>query len=210
MKDLVILVADKDAEQVLKALLSERHQSLGIRPVEYDIFVHPERDGGVRSRSAEFLRKYADDYRYALVLLDYEGCGATETASQLETKLESALNAAGWQDRVAVIVIQPELESWVFSPSPHVVEVIADGRREIYDRHCANRSGKPPRPKETMQQILREAGVPRSSALFYELARRVSLRSCADPAFQKLTRVLLRWFAQGTSHLSGNSSNHNP
>lgn len=48
MKDLAILTADKDAEQTLKALLSKRQQSLGIRAIEYDIFVHPERDSGVR------------------------------------------------------------------------------------------------------------------------------------------------------------------
>lgn len=37
MKDLILLVADKDAEQTLKALLGERQQSLGIHLIQYDI-----------------------------------------------------------------------------------------------------------------------------------------------------------------------------
>lgn len=68
MKDLILLVADKDAEQTLKALLGERQQSLGIHLIQYDIIIHPERDGGVRSRCVEFLRPYTSVYRYATVL----------------------------------------------------------------------------------------------------------------------------------------------
>lgn len=195
MKDLAILTADKDAEQTLKALLSKRQQSLGIRAIEYDIFVHPERDSGVRTRCVDFLRAYANEYRYALVIFDYEGCGATASASQLETQLEHELSVAGWQNRIAVVVIQPELESWIFSPSSHVIQVIADGQWSIYSKYHPMQ-GKPSRPKETMQQIMREAKVQWSSALFRELAEKVSLQGCTDSAFQKLVSVLRRWFGE--------------
>ncbi len=199
MKDLIVLVADKDAEQVLKALLSHRQQSLRIRAVDYDIFVHPERDGGVRSRCVEFLRAYTREYRYALVIFDYEGCGASQEVSELETELQQSLSASGWHDRVAVIVISPELESWVFSPSRRVAEVIADNQREIYNKYYdPTTRGKPTHPKETMLQIMREAKVQRSSALFYELAQNVSLEGCSDRAFQKLVGVLREWF--GLAH----------
>lgn len=198
MKDLIVLVADKDAEQTLSALLSHRQEALGIESIRYDIFVHPERDGGVRSRCVEFLRTYIKEYRYALIVFDYEGCGASQTASELEIDLEQSLQVTGWRDRIAVIVIDPELENWVFSPSPQVAKVIADNNREIYDRHYNPKQGKPTRPKETMQQIMRKAKVQRSSALFYELARKVSWKGCTDPAFQKLIRVLRQWF--GLSH----------
>ncbi|MFN3690854.1 MAG: hypothetical protein ACK4UU_08030, partial [Fimbriimonadales bacterium] len=104
------------------------------------------------------------------------------------------LSASGWDNRAAVIVIEPELENWVFSPSPHVADVIADGNRAICDKYYDPTQGKPVRPKETMQQILREAKVQRSSALFYKLAQKVSLAGCADPAFQKLKKALQGWF----------------
>lgn len=198
MKDLVVLVADKDAEQTLNALLSERQQSLGIRPIDYDIFVHPERDGGVRSQCAEFLRPYTNEYHYALVVFDYEGCGTLDPVKQLEANLESKLSESGWKERASVIIIEPELENWVFSPSPAVVHIIADGKREIYFKHLnrvsRTQQGKPNHPKELMQAIMREARVQRSSALFSELAKRVSLRGCQDPAFQKLLKVLQGWF----------------
>jgi hypothetical protein len=198
MKDLVVLVADKDAEQTLNTLLGARQQSLGIRPIHYDIFVHPERDGGVRSRCAEFLRPHTNGYRYALVVFDYEGCGASNPVNQLEADLESKLSVSGWQDRASVIIIEPELENWVFSPSPEVASIIADGKQEIYSKHLSSAAftpqGKPVHPKELMQAIMREARVQRSSALFSELAKKVSLRGCQDPAFQKLLRVLQSWF----------------
>lgn len=195
MKDLIVLVADKDAEQTFKALLGVRQPSLGIRSIQFDIFVHPERDGGVRSRCEEFLRGYTSEYRYALVVFDYEGCGATEPATQLATQLEQVLSVSGWRERAAVIVIEPELENWVFSPSQNVPQIIADGKQEIYDKHYTHTQGKPLRPKETMQQIMRAAKVQWSSALFYELAQNVSLKRCSDPAFLKLVSVLQQWFS---------------
>ena len=40
-RDLVVLAADKDMEHALRGLLS-RHESLPIRQIVFDIFVHPE------------------------------------------------------------------------------------------------------------------------------------------------------------------------
>jgi hypothetical protein len=53
---------------------------------------------------------------------------------------------------------------------------------------------KPRRPKEALEAALREIRRPRSSALYSELATRVSLRGYDEPAFAALTATLQRWF----------------
>ena len=76
MKDLVVVVADRDTEQAISALL-RRNQALQIRAVDFDIFVHPERDPGVLQQGVALLNEInaLQKYRYALLLFDREGCG---------------------------------------------------------------------------------------------------------------------------------------
>jgi hypothetical protein len=78
--DLVALVADADAEWTLRTLLAKRAPALDIRPVEFRVIRHPDRDPGVCLRSAGLLRPYLRTATYALVMLDREGCGR-ETSS---------------------------------------------------------------------------------------------------------------------------------
>ncbi len=107
-KDLVLLVADKDMEMSLRGLLS-RHQSLGFRPVAFDLYVHPDRDPGCFHKSHDFLRPFVTQYQRALVLLDHQGCGRErEDRSALEEDVERRLSESGWEDRAAAVVIAPE------------------------------------------------------------------------------------------------------
>ena len=54
MKDLVLLVADKNIQYALKGALG-RPEALGIRPIEFEFRVHPGRDGGTRKSGPEVL-----------------------------------------------------------------------------------------------------------------------------------------------------------
>ncbi|CUU34601.1 MAG: hypothetical protein K6U12_08260 [Armatimonadetes bacterium] len=169
-KDLVILVADRDMEQTLLGLLS-RPKALAIREISFDIFIHPEHDPGVFLQGADFLRSLADQYCFALAMLDREGCGQERRSpEELENDLQARLESAGWEGRCAVVVLNPELEAWVFSSSTHVAEVIASGDTELYERKVSatpkNSLGKPERPKELMESLLREKRIPRSSSLY--------------------------------------------
>jgi len=100
-----------------------------------------------------------------------------------------------------VIVIDPELEAWVWASSPHVSGVL--GWHESGDalRAFLNERGlwdkaspKPLHPKEAMQQALREKNKPFGAPLFSELAKKVSFGGCEDPAFRKLWNQLKHWF----------------
>lgn len=170
-----------------------------------EVYVHPEHDPGCRLRSPEFLRAFARRSRHALVVLDLEGSGVDETndRSVMEAQLEQRLRESGWQDRARVVVIAPELETWVWSDSPHVASVFGwteeptrGGLREwLTDREfLVEGAAKPARPKEAVEGVLYELRRPRSSALYRKLAETVGFRRCEDPAFAKLRELLAAWF----------------
>ncbi|HIE01121.1 MAG TPA: hypothetical protein EYP59_12680 [Thiotrichaceae bacterium] len=98
MKDLVILVADKNMEYAVKGLLS-RPEALSIREISFDIFIHPYHDPGCLNEGHYFLQSALNQYRHALILFDREGCGREGLTRQ-------------------------ELEIWVWSDSPHVAEIL--------------------------------------------------------------------------------------
>ena len=200
VRDLIVLVADKNIEFTVKGLLS-RPKALHISDISSDVFPHPLRDPGCIRDAPEFLRQYRDRYRHALVLLDREGSGRDdETRLELEADLEKRL-ASDWTDRAAAVVMDPELEIWLWSDSPHVETVLGWGGRKPDLREWLVREGfqqkgsaKPARPKEAVEKALRIAGKPRSSALYRQLSEKVSFRRCNDPAFQKVKQTLQQWF----------------
>lgn len=200
--DLIALVADADMEGTVRALLS-RPSALGIRPITFDVKRHIQRDAGCRSGAHDFLRLWLHAFRYAVVLFDHEGCGREQKGrNQVEIEVEKRLEVNGWRDRCAVVVIAPELESWVWSDSPAVDDALGwrgktPGLREWARSETGfwhSNNVKPDRPKEAFDAALRKVKKPRSAALFEELARRVSVDGCIDPAFLKFRRVLSEWF----------------
>lgn len=200
-KDLILLVADKPMEVSLGGLLS-RVESLGIRRVIFDLYVHPDRDPGCLRRAQDFLRPFASQYERALVLLDHQGCGREEEdRSSLEADLERRLGEAGWEGRAAAVIIAPELENWVWSDSPRVDRALGWGRDSVPLRDWLREKNlweagavKPSQPKEAVKSVLRTVRTPYSSSVLLELARSVSTDRCTDPAFLKLKRCLREWF----------------
>ena len=200
-EDLVVLAADKNIHYALRGLLG-RPRALGIRRIEAEFLVHPRRDPGCARDAHQLLQPLARRYRQALVVFDLEGSGReAEGREALEGQVRVRLAASGWQDRAEVVVIEPELEAWVFSPSPHVGtclgwrEAMGPLRRwlERQDLWADDRL-KPERPREALERALRAVGRPRSSALYECLARRVGLKGCSDVAFRKLAETLRAWF----------------
>ena len=69
MKDLIVLVADKNMQYAVKGAL-ERPESLGIRNITFEIITHTNRDPGVRKTGAELLRLQKKLFRHALMILE--------------------------------------------------------------------------------------------------------------------------------------------
>jgi hypothetical protein len=206
-RDIIFVVADRDIEATVLGLLS-RPQSLAIRRISAVIRTHPEKDPGCFLRAHDFLRAFRSHYARAIVMFDREGCGS-EALSRvaLEAAVEDRLRKNGWDDRAKTIVIDPELESWVWSDSPEVDRILGWVARSPVLRSWLWEKGflqegtvKPRRPKEAVEAALRVVHKPRSSAIYQDLAMSVSLRRCTDPAFTKLRATLQSWFPSNDVH----------
>lgn len=199
MKDLVIVVADKNAHFALKGAL-QRPEALHIRPIEYEFRLHPGRDGGARTSGPETLVLERSRFSHGLLMFDLEGSGAEATDPLvLEQELDSRISQY-WGQQGKAIVIAPEVDAWVWGADNVLKEVldwplpgsIRDwlGGREF--AFCAN--GKPLRPKEALEALVPIHKQPRSSALYEQITSRVSLARCQDAAFVRLRDRLRTWF----------------
>lgn len=203
VNELVVLTADKNCQFALRGLLTRFH-SLKIRQVTPDYRLHPQKDPGILRGAHDFLRTFSKTHAHALVLMDREGSGREAlTREAMEERIENALKNAGWDDRAAAVVIDPELEIWVWSDSPHVAAELGWSQRKTDLPSWLEQKGylgenevKPLRPKEALEAALRVVRKPRSSALYRTLAEKVGLTKCIDPAFAKLKTVLQDWFAE--------------
>ncbi len=203
-KDLLVIVADLDAENVMEALL-ERHQAFQIKKVECEIRRHNGRDPGCRGKGVSFARSFCNQYHHMILMFDHEGSGAERIPpEELENQLETELASNGWEDnRATVIVIHPELEAWVWGDSKQVDQVcgwssqIPSLRQWLLaEANTETERSKPKDPKTTFKKALKNAK-PRkqfSAALFRELGEKVSFKNCQDRAFNKLKTTLKNWF----------------
>ena len=207
VSDLVVLVPDADIEQAIRGLLS-RSDGLGLRTIHWTVTRHPDRDPGCRARAAEFLRPFLRRFHYALVVFDREGSGSPASRSEIQTLVEDRLFSNGWKDRAKAIVIEPELEAWLWNGSAEVAEELGWGRDYLgLRRYLLSKdlwpaaTPKPPDPKRAVREALRAARVRRrarrSPAKFRRIANRITptvLGSCQDPAFGELVQTMRDWF----------------
>lgn len=201
--DLIVLVADADAEWTLRTLLETRTTALQIRSLSFTIVRDVGRDPGVFLNAPALLRPYVGQTAYAIVMLDWHGSGKEHqlSAEDMEMDLENRLHKNGWVDkhgqvRATAIVLDPELEIWVWSRSPHVSTVLGltpEELQQILSNFPTTSIGKPQHPKEAMLAALRRSGRPHSARIFQELAKQVSLQT-QERAFNKLRQTLQIWF----------------
>lgn len=203
-RDLVVLVADKDIEACVKVVLA-RHDSLGTRPISARTIVHPQRDPGCYLTGHELLLGMAKQFDRALVIFDHafdrlRRQAAADGAAALATEVEKRL-APAWQERARCIVIDPEVEAWLWSDSPKVERAMGWINRPIRLREWLAQRGewavgamKPADPKRAFEAVMREVRLPPSSSIFAAIAETVSLKRCIDPSFAALTQLLQAWF----------------
>lgn len=203
MRDLFVLTADQDMLSAMIGLL-RRPEALGTRQIQFAVDRHRHRDPGCRADASRRLRPYLKEYQYALVIFDKHGCGLdAESREKIQITVERDLSRNGWQDRSKAIVIDPELESWVWSSSSHVPRILGwtqgyDELRAWLRAHGLWPAGaaKPPDPKTAVQRALREKQQSTSASLFSQFAESVSLQTCECPAFKELKDTLRRWFPE--------------
>jgi hypothetical protein len=214
MRDVIFLVADGSMTQMLLGFLERPHfhRSLGCGRFDFapsDILTHDRKDPGVYRDGAEMLRMYRKTHARAVILLDnaWEGSpGAKRLRDDLTRRLRDT-----W-DQFAVIVIDPELEAWIWQDNPRVAAALGcptEFRQILTESGLWHREEKKPRdPKAALEYLrtryrdVRRHGyrVDRSSAVFKRLASQISVKGCEDPAFLELCGMLRTWFPLHETH----------
>lgn len=200
MIDLVCLVADKNMEAVVASLLA-KHRALGIRPLDHEVIVHPQHDPGCFRSPEPLLSLYAKLARQGLVMLDRGWDGVPDQSARgLEADLDARLArlGAGWAKS---IVIDPELEVWLFTRSPRLDDALGWRDRtptlaaELERRGVwPNESAKPSAPKEALQWALSRVGKQKSSSIYRQIVTHIGLARCTDTSFLRFQSTLRQWF----------------
>ncbi|WP_423128800.1 methylation-associated defense system protein MAD4 [Gaoshiqia sp. Z1-71] len=200
--DIIILVADLNIKECIHGLLQRLPAVLGVNSFSYEIFVHPNRDPGCRLYAASYLRGFQNRYKYALVVFDRDGSGREFSSRlEIETELEKDLINSGWGNRAKAIVIEPELENWIWVKSQRLAQIINwSDIDKLYDwlksnNFVLNESNKPSSPKEAFEKALYISKKKRSSSIYAEIASQVSFKHCTDQSFNKLIDCIKIWFS---------------
>jgi len=164
MKDLIVLVADLDTENVLKGLLPRLPTNGLTRPFEFEIYRHPDRDPGCLKGAHDFLRLFPSSHTHALVIFDHEGCGQENTDPNiLRGQILDLVEKNGWDRlKIEALLIVPEIENWIWMKSRHVATALKwNDPDELYEWLAAENliqpgEIKPDRPKEAMQTALKK------------------------------------------------------
>jgi hypothetical protein len=167
-------------------VLLARHKDLGIRSISCDVFSHENNDPGVLRESHSFLRPQGQRYRYAITICDREGCGREAfPREQLETIIEQQLHANGWTNRAVAIVIDPELEAWIWGDWTVLASSIrwtgsGAGLKKFLIQQQLLRldQDKPPRPKEALQRAMKHVQIRFTSAVHQSMARHAAFARC--------------------------------
>ncbi len=176
-----------------------RPPAMGIRPIRFKIWVHAGRDGGVRVSGAKMARTGKGQFDHALVIFDYEGCGDQAPVNEIERNIDSQLEC-DWEGNARAVVIAPEVDIWMWGNDNALGEVLRwqEGnsvREWLCERNWQfDANGKPLRPKEALEALRKHQREPRSSRFYEEIALKLSLRRCSDPAFIRLRDLLRAWF----------------
>jgi hypothetical protein len=237
MKPLLILTADNECVATLRGFFERKdfHKSLGCGPiqlagvtfdVEKDIRVHPGHDCGVWSDPQMVLFAERKNYAKALIILDEAWEGAPK-AENLVSDIEKRAQAEGqWErDRFEVVLIQPELEAWIWQRNIHVAEAFefpgSDGglwelltvQSLALDKRTKKHlfvnldplndvaawpknEAKPKNPKGVVEAVSAHCQSGPASGVFNEISAKVGVKHCVDGSFHKLRDALRGWFPE--------------
>lgn len=207
MRHCIFLLADNNMRAVFEGFLtrSGAYHSLGCGRFDFDTasdikVAAGDNDPGLFTRGHELLRPFLTTHQRAVVVLDAEWEGSPG-AQRIRQHLTQQLQSTGWPEAAfRIIVIEPELESWIWQQSDHVAKALGFDsintlmKNSDIQHAWPNGSAKPDQPKLTLETLLRKQRIPRSSAIYRRITSQVSVKNCQDNAFQELLAALRSWF----------------
>ncbi len=208
MRDCMFYVADMNMAEAFKGFLTRQqfHQSIGCGQFAFDPLQDLARaagqtDGGLWRRAGGLCKGYLQTHQYLVVCLDRD-FGGSPGQAQVRQDVEQRLLAVGWQrGQFVVLVIDPELEQWIWQDSPHVEKAFKHASPPSLRQVLLNAGDwpdaqdKPNRPKEVLERLVHQnLRGNRSSTLYSKITSSVSVRRCVDGEFLALQAALRRWF----------------
>ncbi|QDU76845.1 hypothetical protein Pan97_39020 [Bremerella volcania] len=214
-RDCLFFVADQAMGDIVDGFISKGHldRRLGCRDFRFqfekDILEAPRlgmgADGGVFKYCHTLLQEngYMESHERLIVMLDKK-FGGERPAEEVREEILDRLQVNGWgNDTADVVVIDPELEVWVWQDHPHVQSTLGyrgpgslrDALRE--DGEWPDGHDKPLRPKDLFKAVCKRCRTAYNSSLYRDIVEEVSIRRCKDPAFHQLVGTLQRWFPIG-------------
>lgn len=205
-KDLLLYVADADAEAFLKAIL-EKPKALAIRDISFDIWRHPGKDAGMVQTGAELARRLKGKYQKSLLVWDHHGSGRErrQTPETVQTDIQRKLDSFTWASNSAIIILIPELEEWLWHCENALLAYWKLDKEQLQSllEERSQKLGitvaklKTEQPKELFEHIMRDrlrrTISPRDFAAIGKQAGIDNLRQCKT--FCSLVTVLRDWFA---------------
>ena len=168
MRDCFFVVAEANMEYTLLGMLSRARFDLTLQCRRFafdhrqDLLVAVgDNDPGLFTRVENYVRPVRPTHAHVVVMLDSEWAGSPGTVAIREQIIEGCVRC-GWQhDAVAAIVLEPELETWMWQDNKIVEAAVGYAgpslRQELEKRGAwPSAAPKPPRPKETLEAVLRE------------------------------------------------------
>ena len=207
MRELVILVADSTMEAVLRAFFGRESWDLTLQCGQFDVWPEEDifhdplhTDGGVHKSAQELLRPYLSTHSRAMVVLDQK-FGGQLPAADVRQDILARLNQNGWHDRCEVVVVDPELEVWLWQNSPHVKQALMFSgslRQHLQDNgQWPAGAPKPLEPKETIQALVKAKKALKTKVVYSRIARSISIQGCTDQSFDLFANTIRLWFPQG-------------
>ncbi|XZE45221.1 methylation-associated defense system protein MAD4 [Pirellulaceae bacterium SH467] len=209
MRDIGFYVADISMENAISGFLSRPDfhlpHNLGTRKFQFDAREDMLRAGGhdpgLYSIGHDLIQIFRTSHEKVVVILDAEWQGAPPP-QVIQQQLSERILKTGWTpDRFKVIVIDPELEAWIWQRNQRVAKQlkfnsVAEMVGVVVSTGIAwpDEAPKPARPKEALEAIARNRRIGWSSAIHRSITENVTLVGCQDPSFIELRDTLQAWF----------------
>lgn len=212
MRDLIIHLADQHMEAGFRAFFARDNWFHVIGCRKFDIDADSDQDiyrragytdGGIWKHAHTNLIPFKDRYQHAIIVLDAD-FDPHPGAPSLRADIAGNMINAGWSaDSFCVVVIDPELEAWLWAPNLNVAKAFGHGDFEEMKARLAGEGlwdegePKPNDLKRARDRAARLGGMRTGGPIFRGVFGGISKRACdlcVEEGFISMRTALQAWF----------------
>jgi len=212
MRDVIFHLADQHMEAGFRAFFSRDDWHFAMGCQKFDIDPDSERDiyrrggytdGGLWKHAHTNLVPFKDQYRHAVIVLDAD-FEPHPGADILHQEISENMLDAGWaEDSFCVVVIDPELEAWLWAPNVNVARAFGHDdfgkmKAALSAEHLWDEGApKPNDLKRARDRAARLGGKKTGGPIFRGVFAGISKRACdlcEETGFKRMRAALNTWF----------------